>query len=168
MFSDEEDEQEAYARGYEKGKIDGYRDGYNQAIFDVDSHSISDDFFLECIKEYCEENHIDYDRGDDEDYDCSENCDMYNIGFKQGYQLGYEECLEAPEEIEYPEELYLDAAPYNSIEAIKENVREIIHELPMEVVGRCVIDKCWGVVDQLITLEKELAGNEVLAQYLKG
>lgn len=146
----------------------GYHNGYNQAIFDIDSHSISDKYYLECIEEYCNENNIDYDRGDnEEDYDCFEHCDMYDIGFKQGYQLGYEDCLEEQSEVEYPEEIYLDAVPYNRIEAIKDIVREIIRKLPPEAVGRGVIDECWSVVDQLITLEKYLAGNEVLAQYLK-
>ena len=164
--AEEKTPHEAYAHGYAQGHIDGYNHGYNQAIFDVDSHQLSEDDYLQCIEKYCMENRIDYDRGDDdEDYDCSEHCDMFDIGFKQGYKQGYEDYYEeaANRKREYPEELYLEAAPFNAIEAIKDEIREIAYNCK---VDKSINDACWKVIDHLMTLEKELAGNAVIDQYL--
>lgn len=145
---DIEEENASYQQGYEDGYNDGvgkYEDWYNGEDDDED-------------KKF---RHI---FSDEEEEDC---CDMFDIGYKHGYEDGYKDALEENEEAEeLPEEIVLDAAVFNNIEELKTKTRSIINDLHKTNTPTETISQLWDVVGDLVDLEKEIAGREVLDYYI--
>lgn len=167
-----------------------FRDGYEDACIDLLNGDLTEDSAFELVKEDItivkkdEDEDFknlfsDIDDDEDEDEDCCEDCDVYEIAYKHGYsdglEDGYEEAIENEEvdrvkkfESSNPEEIVLDATPFNTIESIKDDIRVMVsklHHKEIEVERNVLIDNLFDLVDNLDNLETLLAGKAVLDFY---
>ena len=172
-----------------------FREGYEDACIDLLNGDLTEDSAFELVKEDItivkkDEDEdfknlfsdIDDDEDEDEDEDCCEDCDEdldcpYHKGFIKGYAKGYEDAAEEyyeDEEVDrvkkfedsYPEEIVLDAAPFNTIESIKDEIRVMVSKLYNEVERNVLIDDLFDLLGHLDNLETLLAGKAVLDFYV--